>query len=142
MDRLFLGWSALIRTSEGWTVLCGVNRFQAIQRSRMDKVTIVFYQITGLSVKISNLVGYRFLSFYAFLLFLSYRRISGICFLLFDLIAESINRNWFFATNWFITKKLKYSFFLGGIKQRVAVPCDVSKWFVSLPKKHIFTPWW
>ena len=34
-----------------------VNRLQAVHRPGMDKVSIVFYQIVGLTVKISNLVS-------------------------------------------------------------------------------------
>jgi hypothetical protein len=34
-----------------------VNRLQAIHRPGMEKISIVFYQIAGLTVKISNLVS-------------------------------------------------------------------------------------
>jgi hypothetical protein len=34
-----------------------VNRLQAVHRLEMDSVSIIFYQIAGLMVKISNLVS-------------------------------------------------------------------------------------
>jgi hypothetical protein len=34
-----------------------VNRLQAVHRPGMDKVSIIFYQIAGLTLKISNLAS-------------------------------------------------------------------------------------